>query len=64
MGRTTVNGESVNWWRSDQSNATAGTTMVVDYYFTTPDWAVWNGNGSQLPVMLNLTGSRPNYSYV
>lgn len=61
MGTDQINGVAVNWWRSDLSNATANTTMILDYYFTLPTWQVWNGNGSQLPVMLNLTGSRPNY---
>mmetsp|Transcript_111187 Transcript_111187/g.156092 ORF Transcript_111187/g.156092 Transcript_111187/m.156092 type:complete len:350 (-) Transcript_111187:19-1068(-) len=62
MGTTRVNGETVMWWRADLSNSTANTTMYLDYYFSTPGWHVWNGNGTQIPVALNLTGSRPNYS--
>jgi hypothetical protein len=64
MGSTTYNGENVQQWRADLSNSTANTTMVLNYYFSDPGWTVWNGNGSQYPVALDLVGSRPTFGSV
>lgn len=61
QGQKRVNGVLCDHWLADMSNATANTTMLLDYYFTVPEWSVVNANGTSLPYLLNLTGSRPGF---
>eukprot|EP00041_Stephanoeca_diplocostata_P010985 m.177192 g.177192 ORF g.177192 m.177192 type:complete len:321 (+) comp18364_c0_seq1:71-1033(+) len=57
MGVTNINGVPCNHWRS--TNTTAMTSMQLDYFFSVPSWGFPFANQSQIPVLLNLTGTHP-----
>jgi hypothetical protein len=62
MGVENVAGVPCDKWRSVQDDGPTGVQQTIDYYFSTANsgWRWPSAHASQVPVMLSLTGSRPN----
>jgi len=60
MGVVDVAGVPCDMWRSTIDGGPVGAQMTLDYYFSAPHWRWPSAHASQVPVLLNLTGSRPN----
>ena len=59
MGTELVQGIPCNHWQSVQSMGSGG-SMTLDYFFSVPEWANPEGNATEVPVLLHLTGSSPS----
>ena len=60
MGMVDVAGVPCDLWRSATDEGPMGIQQTIDYYFSAPGWRWPSAHASQVPVMLNVTGSRPN----
>ena len=59
MGVVPVAGVPCDLWRSVQDGGPMGYSVVIDYYFSSPGWRWPSADASQVPVLLNVSGSYP-----
>lgn len=58
MGLVDVAGVPCDWWRSEE-HVPNGISQTIDYFFSAPGWRWPSAHAPQVPVLLNVTGSRP-----
>jgi len=65
VGRTVVNGIPCDHWsaKTGEWNSTSFVNITVDYFFSTPDWKFPTSNWTQVPVVVNMTGSKKVCTY-
>lgn len=61
MGTEVVHGVPCNHWQSVHPMRFGAGAMVLDHYFAVPEWSSPEGNTSEAPVLLHLSGWRPAF---
>jgi hypothetical protein len=59
LGIVDIEGVPCEHFQSTTDGGPNGASMKLDYYFSAPGWQVPESHASRVPVLLNLSGSRP-----